>query len=91
MWTDQDYAKSGFALNNITLGLNICTLNIKVTYENDIPLGQMIKITQNLDSQGNNIILDYNMCTQNIWITHENYIPWGQIKITQNLDSQKIR
>jgi hypothetical protein len=51
MWTDQNYAKSGFALKNITLGLNICTLNIKITYENDIPLGQMMKIVQNLDSQ----------------------------------------
>ena len=50
MTADQDYSKSGFAENTITLGVNMCTHNIKITYENDIPCGQ-IRITQNLDSQ----------------------------------------
>ena len=36
--------------NKITLGRNICTQNMKVTYENDIPWTQF-KITHNLDSQ----------------------------------------
>jgi hypothetical protein len=50
MGANQDYSKSGFAENTITLGVNICTQNIRITYENDIPWGQ-IKLTQNLDSQ----------------------------------------
>ena len=49
MGTYQDYSKSGFTENTITLGLNMFTQNIRITYENDIPCGQ-IKITQNLDS-----------------------------------------
>ena len=50
MRTNQDYSKSGSAENTITLGLNICAQNMRITYENDIPWGQT-KITQNLDSQ----------------------------------------
>ena len=106
--------------------LDICTQNIKVTYENNIPWGQT-KITQSLGPQKmrlhlasifatkhedciwkcysmganqnysksgfarNTIIMDRNIFTQNIRVTYENGIPWGQTKITQNLDSRKIR
>ena len=49
MITHQDYLNSGFAENTIALDRNICTLNIGVTYEYDIPWGQ-IKITQHLGS-----------------------------------------
>ena len=47
MGTNHDYSKSGIAENAITMGVNICTHHIRVTYENDIPRGE-IKITQNL-------------------------------------------
>ena len=50
MSTHQDYLNCGFAENTIALGRNICTQNIGVTYEYDIPWGQ-IKITQHLGSQ----------------------------------------
>ena len=50
MGTNQDYSKTGFAENTNTLGLSICTQNMRITYENDFPWGQ-IKITQILDSQ----------------------------------------
>ena len=46
----QDYSKSGFTENTITLGVNTCTQNIKITYENGIPWGQT-KIIQKLGSQ----------------------------------------
>ena len=42
---DQDYRNSELAENTITLGLNTCGQNIRITYENDIPAGQ-IKITE---------------------------------------------
>jgi hypothetical protein len=50
MGAGQDYSKSGIAENKITLGLNVCTHNIRVPYENDTPWGQT-EITQHLDSQ----------------------------------------
>jgi hypothetical protein len=46
----QDYSKSGFTENTITLGVNTCTQNIKITYENGIPWWQ-IKIIQKLGPQ----------------------------------------
>ena len=87
MGTSRDYTKSGFTHNKITLGLNICTQNMKITYENDIPWGRSrlpnIWIRRNYDYTG------LNICTQNIKVTHGNNVPRGHIKITQNLDSQK--
>ena len=80
----QDYPASGFAENAITQSLNIFTQHIMVTYEND-------QDYRNSGFAENNITLDHNICTQNIGITYEKDIPWGQIKITQHLDSQKIR
>ena len=46
----QDYSKSGFAKNTNTLGVNTWKQNIKITYENGIPLGQT-KIIQKLGLQ----------------------------------------
>ena len=43
--TRRDYSKSRFAENKITWGLIIFTQNMNITYENDIPWGQ-IKIIQ---------------------------------------------
>jgi hypothetical protein len=39
----------------------------------------------------NKITLGHKVYTHNIKMPCGNCIPWGQIKITQNLDSQKIR
>ena len=50
MTTHQDYLNSGFAENTIPLDRYICTQNIGVTYEYDIPWRQ-IKIIQHLVSQ----------------------------------------
>ena len=61
--TNQDYSKTGFAENTNTLGLSICTQNMRITYENDFPWGQ-IKITQILDSQKITFTLGVNICTQ---------------------------
>ena len=47
---NQDYAKSGFAKNKITLGLDICPQIMGITYGHDILWGQ-IKITQHLGLQ----------------------------------------
>ena len=63
MGTNQDYSKTGFAENTNTLGLNICTQNMRITYENDFPWGQ-IKITQILDSQKITFTLGVSICTQ---------------------------
>ena len=126
MGANQDDPKSGFAENTITLGLTIFTQNIRITYGNNIPWGQ-IKITQNLDSQkikwhwaaiflpnksGLHVEMGFqldkltlsniwvrktrvtrglNICTHDMRITYENDISRGHIKITQHLDSQKIR
>ena len=35
------------------------------------------------------ITLGLNMCVQNMMIAYGNDIPWGQIKITQHLDSHE--
>ena len=40
--------------------------------------------------RGNTITLGLNVCTQRMGITYGNNITRGHIKITQNLDSQKI-
>ena len=89
MLSNQNYPTSGFAENNITLGLHVCTQNILITYENDIPWdkSQLFKIW----IRGNKITLGLNFCNQNMGITYGDDIPWGQIKMTQNLDSQKIQ
>ena len=39
----------------------------------------------------NTITLSLDIFTPQMLITYENHIPWGQNKITQYLDSQKIR
>ena len=49
MGTSQDYPTSGFAENTITPGLHNFAQNIRITYENDTPWGQ-IKITRDWDS-----------------------------------------
>ena len=81
MRTSQDYSKSGSAENTITLGLNICAQNIRITYENNIPWGNSrlpnIWIRRNYDYTG------LNICTQDMKVTYENDIPGGQIKITE--------
>jgi hypothetical protein len=35
------------------------------------------------------ITLGLNMCARDMMIAYGNDIPWGQIKITQNLDSHE--
>ena len=63
--------------------------DILITYENHIPWdrSQLLKIW----IRGNKITLGLSVCTQNMGITYGNNIPRGQLKITQNLDSKKIR
>ena len=50
MKTNQDYSRLGFLENTSTLGLGVCAQNMRITFGNNIPWGQ-IKITQHLGSQ----------------------------------------
>ena len=84
----QDYLEAGFTENTITLGLDICTQNIKITNGSDIHGASQDYLKTGFAENMNTLGL--NIYTQNMRITYENDFPWGQIKITRILDLQKI-
>ena len=71
------------------MGLNICGQNIRITYENDIPVEQ-IKINKNKHSQ--KIQLHWALYLRSEYKdTYENDMPGRQIKINKSDQLQKIQ
>jgi hypothetical protein len=89
MATNQDRLNSGILKHKITLGLNICTRNMRFAYGNGIPWGK--SKLPNIWIRGKYITLGHHIYTQNIWVTCENNILRGQIVITRHLGSYKVR